>query len=132
MKQQLITEAKRFQQLAGIITENINEDSSDSLETKIQQWANEDAGGYGPDEESDPEYPEFKKEMDELLSDTLEAFDPGNYGDSTSMSPDDILEDFIDSAIDIISKYTMDYYGDSTSFSPSDIRDEFYKFIGTN
>jgi len=67
--------------------------------------------------------------MNALLSDTLESFDHDNYGDSTSMSPSDILEDFITDALEIIGKYTTDYYGDSTSFSPDDVKDEFYKFI---
>ena len=72
---------------------------------------------------------DFKNEMNDLLQNILEDFDPGNYGDSTTMSPDDILEDFIENAIDIIAKYTMNYYGDSTSFSPEDIKNEFYEFV---
>lgn len=123
MKKQLIIEAKRLQKLAGIITEN-----NYSLENKIKQWVNDNGGGYGPDKDDDS-YPEFKKEMNALLFDTLEDFDPGNYGDSTTMSPNDILEDFIEEAINIIAKYTMDYYGDSTSFSPNDIKAEFYEFV---
>jgi hypothetical protein len=121
MKTQL-NEIKRMQQLAGLLKENqLNEVS---LESKLQQWVDNNAGGYGPDENN-----EFKKEINNLLYNTLEDFNPENYGDSTSMSPDDILEDFIEEAINIIAKYTMDDYGDSTSFSPNDIKDEFYEFI---
>ena len=101
---------------------------NNSLENKIQQWVNSNAGGYGP-EETDSNYSKFSKEMNLLLSNTLEDFNPNYYGDDTSMSPDDILEDFINGAIDIISNYTMEDYGDSTSFSPNDIKDEFYEFI---
>lgn len=98
------------------------------LENKIQQWVNNNAGGYGP-EKTDSNYSKFSKEMNLLLSNTLEDFNPDYYGDDTSMSPDDILEDFINGAIDIIGNYTMGDYGDSTSFSPNDIKDEFYEFI---
>jgi len=101
---------------------------NNSLENKIQQWVNNNAGGYGP-EETDSNYSKFSKEMNLLLSNTLEDFNPDYYGDDTSMSPDDILEDFINGAIDIIGNYTMGDYGDSTSFSPDDIKDEFYEFI---
>jgi hypothetical protein len=111
--------------LSGIITEN----SNDGLESKIQQWVNSNAGGYGP-EVGDPNINKFKVEIENLLSNTLEDFNPDYYGDDTTMSPKDILEDFIDGAIDIISKHTMDNYGDSTSFSPDDIKDEFYEFVG--
>ena len=107
----------------------INENINDSLENKIQQWANNNAGGYGPDEDDKNSF-KFKDEMKTLLSNTLEDFNPDYYGDDTTMSPGEILEDFIDGAIDIIGNYTMDYYGDSTSFSPDDIKDEFYEFIG--
>ena len=123
-KQILSEEFRRMQKIAGIINENIN----DSLENKIQQWANDNAGGYGPDEDDENSF-KFKDEMKTLLSNTLEDFNPDYYGDDTTMSPGEILEDFIDGAIDIISNYTMDYYGDSTSFSPDDIKDEFYEFI---
>ena len=122
----LINEARRLQQLAGLIKESqLNENS---LENKIKQWVDDNAGGYGPDED-DKNYSEFNNEMNILLDDTIDQFNPGYYGDSTSMSPNDIVKDFIEEAINIISKYTMDYYGDSTSFSPNDIEDEFYKFI---
>ena len=106
----------------------LKEDQENSLENKIEQWVNSDAGGYGPDED-DEIYMDFKNEMNDLLQNILKDFDPGNYGDSTTMSPDDILEDFIENAIDIIAKYTMNYYGDSTSFSPEDIKNEFYEFV---
>ena len=106
----------------------LKEDQENSLESKIEQWVNSNAGGYGPDED-DEIYMDFKNEMNDLLQNILEDFDPGNYGDSTTMSPDDILEDFIENAIDIIAKYTMNYYGDSTSFSPEDIKNEFYEFV---
>ena len=106
----------------------LKEDQENSLENKIEQWVNSNAGGYGPDED-DEIYMDFKNEMNDLLQNILEDFDPGNYGDSTTMSPDDILEDFIENAIDIIAKYTMNYYGDSTSFSPEDIKNEFYEFV---
>ena len=122
----------KMQKMAGLITENQYRkklaENKDTLENKIQQWVNDNAGGYGP-EETDNNYPRFKEEMNALLSDTLESFDHDNYGDSTSMSPSDILEDFITDALEIIGKYTTDYYGDSTSFSPDDVKDEFYKFI---
>ena len=91
----------------------INENINDSLENKIQQWANDNAGGYGPDEDDENSF-KFKDEMKTLLSNTLEP------------------KDFIDGAIDIIGKYTRDDYGDSTSFSPDDIKDEFYEFIGVD
>ena len=65
-----------------------------------------------------------------LLNNTLENLNPDYYGDDTSMSPNDILEEFIEEAIDIIGTYTMDYYGDDTSFSPGDIKDDFYEFMG--
>jgi hypothetical protein len=124
MKKQILNEEfKRMQKLAGIINEN-----EDSLENKIKQWVANDAGGYGP-EESDSNYSEFKNKMDELLSDTLEDFNLDNYGDSTSMSPDEILENFITDAISIIADYTMDYYGDDTSFSPEEIKAEFYSLV---
>ncbi len=103
-------------------------EDENSLENKIEQWVNSNAGGYGPDED-DEIYIDFKNEMNDLLQNTLEDFNPGNYGDSTTMSPDDILENFIENAIDIIGKYTMNYYGDSTSFSPEDIKNEFYEFV---
>jgi len=103
-------------------------EDENSLENRIKQWVNSNAGGYGPDED-DEIYMDFKNEMNDLLQNTLEDFDPGNYGDSTTMSPDDILENFIENAIDVIGKYTMNYYGDSTSFSPEDIKNEFYKFV---
>jgi hypothetical protein len=123
---------RRMQMLAGIITEEqyktiLNEDNT--LENKIQQWVNGNAGGYGPDED-DENLNEFNEEMKILLNNTLEDFNPDYYGDDTTMSPDDILEDFIDGAIDIIGNYTMEYYGDDTSFSPGDIKDDFYEFIG--
>jgi hypothetical protein len=128
MKKQILSEEiKRLQKLAGIINEN----KDNTLETKIKQWINNNAGGYGP-EETDPNYSKFVKEMNPLLNNTLEDFNPDYYGDDTSMSPNDILEDFIDGAIDIISKYTMGDYGDSTSFSPDDIKNEFYEFIGVD
>jgi len=122
----------RMQMLAGIITEEqyktiLNEDNT--LENKIQQWVNDNAGGYGPDE-NDDDLNKFNEEMKILLNNTLEDFNPDYYGDDTTMSPDDILEDFIDGAIDIIGNYTMEYYGDDTSFSPGDIKDDFYEFIG--
>jgi len=121
-----------MQMLAGIITEEqyktiLNEDNT--LENKIQQWVNDNAGGYGPDE-NDDDLNKFNEEMKILLNNTLEDFNPDYYGDDTTMSPDDILEDFIDGAIDIIGNYTMEYYGDDTSFSPGDIKDDFYEFIG--
>jgi hypothetical protein len=126
MKKQFITEAKRMQQLAGILKENqMNENS---LENKIKQWVEDNAGGYGPDED-DENYSKFNNEMNILLDDTLDVFNPGHYGDSTTMSPNDIVKDFIEDAVNIIAKYTMDYYGDSTSFSPENIKNEFYKFI---
>lgn len=125
MKQNL-NEIKRIQQLAGILKENQMDENS--LENKIKQWVENNAGGYGPDED-DKDYSEFNKEMNILLSNTLEDFNPDYYGDDTSMSPDEILEGFIDEAIDIIAKYTMEYYGDDTSFSPDDIKTEFYEFI---
>jgi hypothetical protein len=126
MKKQILSEElKRMQKLAGIIIENNN----DSLEGKMQQWVNNNAGGYGP-EENDKNSFKFNNEMNLLLNNTLEDFNPDNYGDDTSMSPADIVEDFINGAIDIIGKYTMGYYGDDTSFSPDDIKDEFYEFIG--
>jgi hypothetical protein len=103
-------------------------EDENSLENRIKQWVNDNAGGYGPDE-NDENYAAFTKEMNDLLQNILEDFDPGNYGDSTTMSPDDILEDFIENAIDIIAKYTMNYYGDSTSFSSEDIKNEFYEFV---
>jgi hypothetical protein len=106
----------------------LKEDQENSLENKIEQWVNSNAGGYGPDED-DEIYMDFKNEMNDLLQNVLEDFNPGNYGDSTTMSPDDILENFIENAIDIIAKYTMNYYGDSTSFSPEDIKNEFYEFV---
>ena len=121
----------RMQMLAGIITEEqyktiLNEDNT--LENKIQQWVNDNAGGYGPDE-NDDDLNKFNEEMKILLNNTLEDFNPDYYGDDTTMSPDDILEDFIDGAIDIIGNYTMEYYGDDTSFSPGDIEDDFYAFV---
>jgi hypothetical protein len=106
----------------------LKENQENSLENKIKQWVNSDAGGYGPDED-DEIYMDFKNEMNDLLQNVLEDFNPGNYGDSTTMSPDDILENFIENAIDIIAKYTMNYYGDNTSFSPEDIKNEFYEFV---
>jgi len=123
---------RKMQMLAGIITEEqyktiLNEDNT--LENKIQQWVNDNAGGYGPDE-NDDDLNKFNEEMKILLNNTLEDFNPDYYGDDTTMSPDDILEDFIDGAIDIIGNYTMEYYGDDTSFSPGDIKDDFYEFIG--
>ena len=123
---------RRMQILAGIITEEqyktiLNEDNT--LENKIQQWVNDNAGGYGPDE-NDDNLNKFNGEMKILLNNTLEDFNPDYYGDDTTMSPDDILEDFIDGAIDIIGNYTMEYYGDDTSFSPGDIKDDFYEFMG--
>jgi hypothetical protein len=107
---------------------NEEENNEYSFENLIKQWVNDNAGGYGPDED-DPQYFKFKKEMDMLLNNTLEDFNPDYYGDDTTMSPDDILEDFIEEAINIISKYTMSYYGDDTSFSPGDIKDDFYVFV---
>jgi hypothetical protein len=128
MKKQILSEEfRRMQKLAGIINENIN----DSLETKIKQWVEDDAGGYGP-EKTDPNHSNFAKELNQLLNNALEDFNPDNYGDDTTMSPDDILEDFIEEAINIIGKYTMGYYGDSTSFSIGDITDDFYEFIGVD
>jgi len=122
----------KMQKTAGLITENQYRkklaENKDTFENKIQQWVNDNAGGYGP-EETDSDYPKFKEEMNTLLSNTLESFDLDNYGDSTSMSPSDILEDFINDALEIILKYTTDYYGDSTSFSPDDVKNEFYEFI---
>ena len=130
MKESL--EILRMKKLAGLLTEGEYAKAllreNNSLENKIQQWVNDNAGGYGP-EEDDPNYGKFTMKMKTLLSNTLEDFNPDYYGDSTTMSPDDILEDFIDGAIDIIAEYTMGYYGDSTSFSPDDIKDEFYEFI---
>jgi hypothetical protein len=130
MKESL--EILKMKKLAGLLKEGEYAKAllreNNSLEDKIQQWVNNNAGGYGP-EENDPNYGEFTIKMKTLLSNTLEEFNPDYYGDSTTMSPNDILEDFIDGAIDIISDYTMDYYGDSTSFSPDDIKDEFYEFI---
>jgi len=122
----------RMQMLAGIITEEqyktiLNEDNT--LENKIQQWVNNNAGGYGPDE-NDDDLNKFNEEMKILLNNTLEDFNLDYYGDDTTMSPDDILKDFIDGAIDIIGNYTMEYEGDDTSFSPGDIKDDFYEFIG--
>ena len=115
---------------------NIKEDEdydTGGLENQIKQWVNNNAGGYGPDEDDENSF-KFKDEMKTLLDNTLEDFNPDYYGDDTTMSPDDILEDFIDGAIDIIGKYTVSggYYGDSTSFSPDDIKDEFYEFIGVD
>jgi hypothetical protein len=107
---------------------NEEENNEYSFENLIKQWVNDNAGGYGPDED-DPQYFKFKKEMDMLLNNTLEDFNPDYYGDDTTMSPDEILEDFIEEAINIISKYTMGYYGDDTSFSPGDIKDDFYVFV---
>jgi hypothetical protein len=109
-------EQLRMQMLAGIITEGqykakLNEEMG--KEDKIQQWVDTNAGGYGPDED-DENFPEFKKEMKDLLDNSL-----------TTMN----LEDFIENAIDIIEKYTINYYGDDTSFSPDDIKDDFYEFI---
>ena len=125
MKKQILNEEfKRMQVLAGILNEN----EGNTLETKIQQWVNDNAGGYGP-EESNPSYSEFKSKMDSLLTNTLEDLNPDYYGDDTSMSPNDIVEDFIDEAVNIISEYTMGDYGDSTSFSPDDIKDEFFEFV---
>ena len=83
------------------------------IENKIQQWVDMNAGGHGPDED-DENFPEFKKEMKDLLNSSL-----------TTMS----LEDFIENAIDIIEKYTINYYGDDTSFSPDDIKNDFYEFV---
>ena len=99
-------------------------------EHKLKQWVEEDGGGYGPNED-DANYPEFKEKMNNLLTNTIEDLNPGNYGDSTSMSYDDILEDFIEEAISIIFDYTKEEYGDSTSFSPDDIKDDFYEFMKT-
>jgi hypothetical protein len=130
MKKQMINEQfRRMQKLAGIITEN----KDNTLENQIKQWVNNNAGGYGPDEDDENSF-KFKDEMKTLLDNTLEDFNPDYYGDDTTMSPDDILEDFIDGAINIIGKYTVSggYYGDSTSFSPDDIKDEFYEFIGVD
>jgi len=121
---EFITEAKRMQELAGIIAEN----QSNTLEGKLKQWVNDNAGGYGPSED-DKNYSEFQQKMNILLNNTLEDFNPDYYGDSTSMSPNDIISDFIEDAINIIADYTMDYYGDDTSFSPDDIKEEFYEFI---
>jgi hypothetical protein len=128
----------RTNQLAGIITEgqvrkmmeilNEEENNEYSFKNLIKQWINDNTGGYGPDKD-DPQYFKFKKEMDILLNNTLEDFNPDYYGDDTTMSPDEILEDFIEEAINIISKYTMGYYGDDTSFSPRDIKDDFYVFV---
>ena len=98
------------------------------LENQIKQWVNNNAGGYGPDE-NDPQYSDFEKEMNMLLNNTIENFNPDYYGDSTTMSPDEILEDFIREAIKIIAKYTMGYYGDDTSFSPDEIKMDFYEFF---
>ena len=126
MKQRLSEEFLRMQKLAGIIHEN--EMGGNSEEAKLQQWVANNAGGYGPDED-DENYAAFTSEMKALLDNTIEDFNPDYYGDSTSMSPDDILEDFIEEAINIIGKYTMDYYGDSTSFSPDDIKSDFYEFM---
>ena len=103
-------------------------ENENSLKNKIEQWVNSNAGGYGPDED-DEIYMDFKNEMNDLLQNILEDFDPGDSGDSTTISPNDILEDFIENAIDIIAKYNINYYGDSTSFSPEDIKNEFYEFV---
>ena len=128
MKKQILSEEFcRMQKLAGIINENID----NSLENKIKYWVDDNAGGYGP-EETDPNYPKFVREMNLLLNNTLEDFNPDYYGDDTTMSPDNILEDFIEGAIDIIGTYTMSYYGDDTSFSPGDIEDDFYEFMGVD
>ena len=128
MKKQILSEEfRRMRTLAGIINENID----NNLENKIKQWVDDNAGGYGP-EETDPNYPKFVEEMNLLLYNTLEDFNPDYYGDDTTMSPDDILEDFIKGAIDIIGNYTMGDYGDSTSFSIDDITDDFYEFIGVD
>ena len=128
-KKILIEEFRRMQKLAGIITEEQSNEDQNSLESQITNWVNDNAGGYGPDE-NDDNLNKFNEEMKILLNNTLEDFNPDYYGDDTTMSPDDILEDFIDGAIDIIEQYTMDYYGDSTSFSPDDIKYDFYEFIG--
>jgi len=128
MKKQILSEEfSRMQKLAGIINENID----NNLENKIKQWVDDNAGGYGP-EKTDPNYPKFVKEMNLLLYNTLEDFNPDYYSDDTTMSPDDILEDFIEEAINIIGKYTMGDYGDSTSFSIGDITDDFYEFMGVD
>jgi hypothetical protein len=128
MKKPILSEEfRRMRTLAGIINENID----NNLENKIKQWVDDNAGGYGP-EETDPNYPKFVKEMNLLLYNTLEDFNPDYYGDDTTMSPDDILEDFIEEAINIIGKYTMGNYGDSTSFSIGDITDDFYEFMGVD
>jgi hypothetical protein len=107
-------EILKMKKLAGLLTEGEYAKAllreNNSLENKIQQWVNDNAGGYGP-EEDDPNYDKFTMEMKTLLSNTLE------------------VEDFINKAIGIIADYTMSYYGDSTSFSPNDIKDEFYEFI---
>ena len=125
MSKQIISEEfKHMQKFAGILNKN----KDNTLESKIQQWANNNAGGYGP-EETDPNYSEFKSKIDSLLFNTLEDLNPDYYGDDISMSPDDILEEFIDEAINIISEYAMGDYGDSTSFSPDDIKNEFYEFV---
>ena len=104
----------KMKKLAGLLSEGEYAKAllreNNSLENKIQQWVNDNAGGYGP-EEDDPNYDKFTMEMKTLLSNTLE------------------VEDFINKAIGIIADYTMSYYGDSTSFSPNDIKDEFYEFI---
>jgi hypothetical protein len=128
-KQILSEEFRRMQKLAGIITEEQSNEDQNSLESQITNWVNDNAGGYGPDE-NDDNLNKFNEEMKILLNNTLEDFNPDYYGDDTTMSPDDILEDFIDGAIDIIEQYTMDYYGDSTSFSPDDIKYDFYEFMG--
>jgi hypothetical protein len=128
MKKPILSEEfRRMRTLAGIINENID----NNLENKIKQWVDDNAGGYGP-EETDPNYPKFVEEMNLLLYNTLEDFNPDYYGDDTTMSPDDILEDFIEEAINIIGKYTMGNYGDSTSFSIGDITDDFYEFMGVD
>jgi len=130
MKKQILNEEfHRMQKLAGILNENENEDKT--VENQLQQWVNDNAGGYGPDED-DNNLDKFNKEMKILLNNTLEDFNPDYYGDDTTMSPDDILEDFIEGAIDIIGTYTMSYYGDDTSFSPGDIEDDFYEFMGVD
>ena len=126
MKKQILSEQfRRMQVLAGI---KLNENQN-SLESQITNWVNDNAGGYGPDE-NDDNLNKFNEEMKILLNNTLENLNPDYYGDDTSMSPNDILEEFIEEAIDIIGTYTMDYYGDDTSFSPGDIKDDFYEFMG--
>lgn len=88
--------------------DEINSIKNNNLKNKIEQWVNNNAGGYGPDKD-DEIYMNFKNEMDDLLQNTL--------------------EDFIENAIDVIAKYTINYYGDSTSFSPEDIKNKFYKYV---